>query len=175
MLGLRWEDLDLNAGTATITPVRRRQRHKGAYLSAHEATALKGPIGLHPDTVAFFAAADRSRQSTAEDGRWVAGARGRFTTGWYSPGLNGTAIHPDVLTRTIRRMSIAAGLPALTPHGLRHAFASAALSARVPVEVVAARLGNTARVVQEVYAHVIPADDAAAQLVRALYRKTKEL
>lgn len=84
---------------------------------------------------------------------------------------DGTFIHPDVLTRTIRRLSVAAGLPALTPHGLRHAFASAALSARVPVDVVAARLGNTARVVQEVYAHVIPAHDgAAAQLVGDLYR-----
>jgi hypothetical protein len=41
----------------------------------------------------------------------------------------------------------------------------------VPVEVVAARLGNTPRVVQEVYAHVIPAEDqAAARLVGDLYR-----
>lgn len=41
----------------------------------------------------------------------------------------------------------------------------------VPVEVVAARLGNTPRVVQEVYAHVIPADDAAAaQTVGDLFR-----
>ncbi len=84
---------------------------------------------------------------------------------------DGTFIHPDVLTRTIRRLSVAAGLPALTPHGLRHTLASAALSARVPVEVVAARLGNMARVAQEVFAHVIPADDgAAAQLVGDLYR-----
>jgi integrase len=73
--------------------------------------------------------------------------------------------------RTIGRLSVAAGLPRLTPHGLRHSFASAALHARVPVEVVAARQGNTPRVVQEVYAHVIPADDqAAAQLVGDLYR-----
>jgi hypothetical protein len=58
---------------------------------------------------------------------------------------------------------------------LRHSFATAALAARVPVEVVAARLGNTPRMVQEVYAHVIPADDAgAAQLVGDLYRKPKE-
>jgi hypothetical protein len=45
--------------------------------------------------------------------------------------------------------------------------------ARVPIEVVAARLGNTPRMVQEVYQHVIPADDqAAAQLVGDLYRKS---
>jgi hypothetical protein len=43
----------------------------------------------------------------------------------------------------------------------------------VPVEVVAARLGNTPRVVQETYAHIIPADDqAAAQLVGDLYRRS---
>jgi integrase len=69
------------------------------------------------------------------------------------------------------RLSVAAGLPRLTPHGLRHSFATAALKARVPVEGVAARLGNTARVVQEVYQHVIPADDAAAaRLVGDLFR-----
>jgi integrase len=87
------------------------------------------------------------------------------------PRSDGTAIHPNVLTRIVGRLSESAKLPRLTPHGLRHSFASAALQARVPVEVVAARLGNTPRVVQEVYAHVIPADDqAAAQLVGDLYR-----
>ena len=69
-------------------------------------------------------------------------------------------------------LSVEAGLPRLTPHGLRHSFATTALRARVPVEVVAARLGNTPRVVQEVYSHVIPGDDqAAAQFVGDLYRR----
>jgi hypothetical protein len=45
----------------------------------------------------------------------------------------------------------------------------------VPVEVVAARLGNTPRVVQEIYSHVIPADDAAlAELVGDLYRSASD-
>lgn len=84
---------------------------------------------------------------------------------------DGTAIRPSALTRIIARLSVAAGLSRVTPHGLRHSFATAALKARVPVEVVAARLGNTSRVVQEVYSHVIPADDqAAAQVVGDLFR-----
>lgn len=71
----------------------------------------------------------------------------------------------------IARLSVAAGLPRLTPHGLRHSFATAALEARVPVEVVAARLGNTPRMVREVCSPVIPADDqAAAQVVGDLFR-----
>jgi integrase len=85
---------------------------------------------------------------------------------------DGTAIRPRTLTNIIARLSVEAGLPRLTPHGLRHSFATAALRARVPVEVVAARLGNTPRMVQQVYSHVIPADDqAAAQLVGDLYRR----
>src|SRR5829696_6129841 len=43
--------------------------------------------------------------------------------------------------------------PGRQPHGLRRSFATAAISARVPVEVVAAQLGNMSRVTQEVYAH----------------------
>lgn len=85
---------------------------------------------------------------------------------------DGRMIRPVTLTRTIARMSVAAGLPRPTPHGIRHSFATAALKQRVPVEVVAARLGNTTRVVQEFYRHVIPAEDAeAAQIVGDLFRK----
>ncbi len=167
VLGLRWGDLDLDTGTATITrQLVADSATKALTFRRTKRPRSKATIGLHPDTVAVLR---RRRAEQAEH-------RLKMGTGWPKAGTlhdglvftwpDGTAIHPDVLTRTIRRMSVAAGLPALTPHGLRHAFASAALSARVPVEVVAARLGNTARVVQEVYAHVIPADDAAAaQLV----------
>lgn len=71
----------------------------------------------------------------------------------------GTAMNPKSVSRIIGRLSTAAGLPRITAHGIRHSFATAALEARVPVEVVAARLGNTPRMVQEVYQHHIPAED----------------
>ena len=77
---------------------------------------------------------------------------------------DGTPIHPKRLSPIIGRLSVAAKLPRITAHGLRHSFATAALAARVPVEIVAARLGNTPHVVQEVYADVIPADDAALRI-----------
>jgi len=175
VLALRWEDLDLDAGTATVT--RQLVADSATKTLTYRRTKRprsKATIGLHPDTVAVL----RRRRVEQAEHRLKMGA-GWPAAGSADDGLvftwpTGTAIHPDVLTRSIRRLSVAAGLPALTPHGLRHAFASAALAARVPVEVVAARLGNTARVVQEVYAHVIPADDAAAaRLVGDLYRATR--
>jgi len=123
-------------------------------------------VGLHPSTVAAL------RRRRVEQGEH----RLKMGAGWPGPDmvqvdlvftwLDGTAIRPATFTRIIARLSVEAGVPRLTPHGLRHSFATAALRARVPVEVVAARLGNTPRVVQEIYSHVIPADDqAAAQLV----------
>jgi integrase len=173
VLGLRWSDLDVDACTATIT--RQLVEHpddRGLAYRATKRPRSKATVGLHPGTVATL----RRRRVERGEHRLKMGA------GW--PGADtvhadlvftwpdGTAIRPATLTRIIARLSVEAGLPRLTPHGLRHSFATAALRARVPVEVVAARLGNTPRVVQEVYSHVIPADDqAAAQLVGDLYRR----
>lgn len=169
---LRWSDLDLEASTATVT----RQFVVHPLTGLVEARTTKRPrskatIGLHPETVATL----RQRRARQVQDRLQMGE------GWPAEGDvahdlvftwdDGRLVSPASLTRIIARLSVAAGLPRLTPHGLRHSFATAALAARVPVEVVAARLGNTARVVQETYAHVIPADDhAAAQLVGDLYR-----
>lgn len=172
---LRWADLDLEAGTATIARqfVIHPDTHK-VEIRPTKRPRSKSTIGLHPDTVAAL----RQRCAAQAAERLVMGH------GWRGPNdishdlvftfADGRLVRPDTLTRIIDRMSTAAGLPRLTPHGLRHSFATAALKARVPVEVVAARLGNTTRVVQEIYAHVIPSDDhAAAQLVGDLYRTGK--
>lgn len=176
MLGLRWADLDLDAGTARIArQLVRNPETKQLEYRPTKRPRSKATVGLHPGTVASLRR--RKAQQAAE--RLTMGA------GWPGPDSvhtdlvftwpDGRAIDPDTLTGMVARLSVLAGLPRLTPHGLRHSFASAALAARVPVEVVAARLGNTPRVVQEVYAHVIPADDqAAAQLVGDLYRRPRE-
>ncbi len=173
VLGLRWEDLDLDAGTATVVQqLVADTAKKELTLRSPKRPRSRSVIGLHSETVVAL----RRRTSQQAEERLLMG-RGWPKKGTVHYGLvftwpDGRAIHPDVLTRTVERMSVAAGLPRLTPHGLRHSYATAALSAHVPIEVVAARLGNTPRMVQEVYQHVIPADDqAAAQLVGDLFRK----
>jgi integrase len=173
VLGLRWGDIDLDAGTATVARqlVEDPETRALGFRSTKRPRA-KSTIGLHQDTVA---ALKRRRVEQSED-------RLRMGAGWPSGDSahvdlvftwgDGTAIRPSALTRIIARLSVKAGLPRLTPHGLRHSFATAALKARVPVEVVAGRLGNTPPMVQEVYSHVIPADDqAAAQVVGDLFRQ----
>lgn len=175
VLGLAWNDIDLDARTATIRRgLVADSRTKELSMRPTKQPRSKSTISLHPLTVELL----RRRRAEQNAHRLRSGAS------WPSSGLavglvftwgDGSPIHPDVLTRTVARITKDAGLPHLTTHGLRHSFATAALAARVPVEVVAARLGNTPRVVQEVYAHVIPADDAAAaQLVGDLYRMPRK-
>jgi integrase len=173
VVALRWADVDLEVATARVT----RQLVVNTSTNRVEVRPTKRPraksvVSLHPDTVG---ALRRRRAAQAQD-RLVMGA------GWPGPGdvshdlvftwADGRMIRPDTLTRIVARMSVAAGLPRLTPHGIRHSFATAALEQRVPVDVVAARLGNTTRVVQEVYRHVIHAEDReAAQVVGDLFRR----
>lgn len=162
VLALCWPDFDSKAETITITrQFRVNSRTNEVSEGPTKRQRAKAVIALHPATVARL----KARRAQQNNERLLMGRT--WPTGGLSAGLiftwpTGEFIHPSVATRIVTRMTIEAGLPRLTPHGLRHSFATAALSARVPVEVVAARLGDTARVIQETYAHVLPADDAAA-------------
>lgn len=176
VMGLRWRDFDLDfeqcSGTVTITRqlVTSAEDWKMLEIGPTKRPRSKATIGLHPATV------ERLHARMVEQGK----DRRKMGSGWPSEGVaedlvftwpDGQPIHPKTASRVVARLATKAGLPRLTAHGLRHSFATAALVARVPVEVVAARLGDTVRVVQETYAHVIPADDAAAaRLVGDLYR-----
>lgn len=170
--GLHWSAVDLAKGTASIVGqlVPNPGDTSALTFGPTKRPRAKSTIALHPDTVT---ALRRRKVEQTED-------RLKMGSGWPTAGVavdlaftwpDGTAMNPKTVSRIIGRLSVTAGLPRITAHGLRHSFATAALEARVPVEVVASRLGNTARMVQEVYQHHIPAEDeAAAQLVGDLYR-----
>jgi integrase len=170
--GLRWSVVDLEAGTVAIVGqlVGDPRDSKVLTFGKTKRPRSKSTLSLHPDTVS---ALKRRKTEQAED-------RLKMGSGWPTAGVSadlvfawpdGQALNPKTVSKIIGRLSMTAGLPRLTAHGLRHSFATSALEARVPVEVVAARLGNTARVVQQTYQHHIPAEDAAAALlVGNLYR-----
>ncbi len=82
---------------------------------------------------------------------------------------DGSAVHPQVLSRRFAAIVKRAGLPAIRLHDVRHSYATAALAAGVPVKVLSQRLGHAdIAVTLRVYAHVLPGDDAAAaELVAA--------
>jgi integrase len=176
VVGLKWSAVDLQNGALSIVGQLVPDPSDSAALSfgPTKRPRAKSTIGLHPDTVAAL----RRRRVEQSEHRLAMGP------GWPTAGVaadlvftwpDGRAMNPKAVSRIVGRLSVAAALPRLTAHGLRHSFATAALAARVPVEVVAARLGNTPRMVQEVYQHAIPAEDeAAARLVGDLYRAARK-
>nr|MBA2240701.1 tyrosine-type recombinase/integrase [Solirubrobacterales bacterium] len=77
-------------------------------------------------------------------------------------------IHPQRLTGWFAEHRKAAGIPTGNLHTLRHSSASMALTAGVPVHIVAARLGDDAKTVLSTYAHLLPqSDELAAERVAA--------
>jgi integrase len=165
--------LELEEGTATIT--RQFVIHPGTYeieVRPTKRPRSKATISPHPETVAKLKRrkAEQAAHRLAMGEGWP-GRRRHLP--WPRLHVGRWAAHPARHPHRHHRPNVrGGGAAAAHPHGLRHSFATAALKARVPVEVVAARLGNTVRVVQETYAHVIPSDDEdAAQLVGDPYRQ----
>jgi integrase len=135
--GLRWAKVDTDAGTLTITGqiVPDPKDSKVPSDRPTKRPVSKSTLGLHPAIVAVL---KRRKAQQAED-------RLPMGEGWPTTGgaadlvftwADGMPIHPKTLSRIIGRLSVEAGLPRLTAHGLHHSFATAALAARVPVEHV---------------------------------------
>jgi integrase len=74
----------------------------------------------------------------------------------------GGPLHPGSLSRTLTSHRKAAGIPTGSLHTLRHTVATLALTAGVPIHIVAARLGDDPRVVLSTYAHLLPQSDELA-------------
>jgi integrase len=80
----------------------------------------------------------------------------------------GGSYQPQRLTEWFHRHRRAAGIPAGSLHVLRHSAATLALTAGVPVHIVAARLVDDPKTVLDTYAHLLPSsDEVAAERVAA--------
>jgi integrase len=80
----------------------------------------------------------------------------------------GGPIYPQRLTQWFSEHRKAAALPTGSLHTLRHTAATLALTAGVPVHIVAARLGDDPKTTLGTYAHLLPqSDEMAAERVAA--------
>ena len=79
-------------------------------------------------------------------------------------------LDPHRVSRAFERHLRAAALPRIPLHGLRHTYATLALSAGVNPRIVSARLGHsTVALTLDIYSHVLPqADQEAAERIAAL-------
>ena len=83
-----------------------------------------------------------------------------------------TPIYPTHFSHRFKALVDTSGLSATRFHDIRHAYATVALNAGVPVKVVSQRLGHAnVTITLQTYAHVMPGDDqhAAQKVADAIF------
>ena len=91
-------------------------------------------------------------------------------TGYIFTTEEGQPLDPHRTSKAFERHLRAAALPRIPLHGLRHTYATLALSSGVNPRIVSGRLGHsTVALTLDIYSHVLPqADQEAADRIAAL-------
>jgi integrase len=150
LLGLHWEDLDLDGGTATIHRSLQRTRSQGLTVLHTKTLASERRIALPTECISSL----KIHQERQVEEEQAAG------TGWTDSGLvfttsTGRPLDPTNLTRRFRRLLHSAGLRAIRFHDLRHSTATLLLEQGVDLVVIKELLGHAhIGVTAGVYAHV---------------------
>ena len=139
LLHLRWEHVDLDAGHLTVSCTDAFTSKSGAErripLSSRARSVLQRHLQTHP----------------SRSGRVLEGG-------------GGVPVHPGTCSKSVKRFAVAAGVPALTPHVLRHSCITWLIERGVPVPVVQRFAGHADASTTMLYCSV--ADDVYADQIR---------
>ena len=169
ILGLRWQDIDLEHGRMTVSQALHRQKGRGLILAETKTDRSRRTIGL-PAPLVTALRVHRVRQLQE---RLAAGAQWREQSFVFASRV-GTALEPRNLHRAFKRMLKRAGLPDIRFHDLRHSAASLMLAQGVPLRVVMEVLGHSSiSLTANTYSHVMPSlvEDATAKVANLLFRQ----
>lgn len=149
LLALQWADVDLIAALLTVRQTLQRvyvkgQRHKTRLeLAPTKTDASRRTISLP----AFALSALREQRDVAT----------MLGSAWVFPAASGGPLEPRNVSRAWYKVRVAAGLPTLRLHDLRHSYATFALLLGVPARTVADALGHAeTRTTLDTYGHVLP-------------------
>jgi len=156
-LGLRWSDVDLKAGTATLT--NQRTIAGGSIVEGAPKTASGArTVALDAATVEALRTwrVVHSSERLLLGGSWPKGDL-VFTH------PDGNGLWPQTVTSQFKEIATRLELPLIGVHGLRHTAATWMISQGVSPKVVAERLGHSnVSITLGLYTHVMPAHDRAA-------------
>jgi integrase len=159
LLGLRWSDLDLKAGTLTVNQSLERLKGKISFKAPKTKTSRRS-ITLPAITVQ---ALQEYRAAQAEE-RLKFGL-GRDPRGLVFTRADGESLDADSLTKAFGRLVLATKVTPISFHGLRHTHISHLLMDGVHVKVVSERAGHAnVNITLSVYATYIPSMQADAAL-----------
>lgn len=150
LLGLRWEDLDLNSGTASIRRSLQRTRSGGLTHLPTKTRASERRIALPTECLRSLKEHKKRQGKERETAR----------PDWRGSGLvfttpTGGPLDPANLTRRFRSFLDRTGLRRIRFHDLRHSTATLLLEQGVDLVVIKELLGHAhIGVTAGVYAHV---------------------
>ena len=156
-LGLQWPDLDMEAGAIRICrawiPVNGVPQMSEPKTRRGRRTIAFDPTTL--EALKAHAARQADEQSDWEEA-WV-------ESGFVFTREDGQPLHPWHVSKAFQNHLKAAALPTIPLHGLRHSYATLALSSGVNPRIVSGRLGHsTVALTLDVYSHVLPQQDRDA-------------
>jgi integrase len=164
-LGVKWDDVDLAAGCLCV---RRSLIPLGGEVIVSEPKTARGrrSIALDAETIEVLKA-----QAARQLGEQAAGGQSWIDSGYLCTKEDGSAYHPEVVSRYFRQAVKKAMLPAISPHVLRHTHATLALRAGIHPKVVSERLGHAnIAITLDTYSHAIPAmqEEAAVRIAELI-------
>jgi integrase len=165
LLGLRWPDLDLDAGTLTVRQAVQKVDDKWQFV---EPKSERGRRTIPLPAMAITAVRDQKEH--VRQARSLAGTR-CVDWGLVFPSTVGTPLDGTNVTKRLQAALAGAGLPRQRFHDLRHCCATLLLSQGVPARVVQDVLGHSqVSLTLGTYSHVMPTmlQEAAEALGRAM-------
>jgi len=164
IVGLRWTDVDLDAGRVTVAHTRVMANYT-VTASTPKTDSGNRSFQLDPATVA---ALRRWKLQQAQE-RLRCGP-GYQDSGYCFTNPDGSGVHPQRFSDWFHQRAKAAGLPRIRLHDVRHSYATAALAAGLPVKVVSKRIGHAnTQITMDLYMHALPSmDQEAADKVAAV-------
>jgi integrase len=152
VLGLRWQDLDLDAGRLTVSGALQRQKGKGLVLVPPKSRTSRRSITLPADVVAAL----RARRHQQAVHRLQAGTAWKDSEDLVFTSSLGSPVDPARDHRDWKALLTRAGLPVMRLHDARHTAATALLLSGVPLRAAMEWLGHS-NINQTVrYTHVVP-------------------
>jgi integrase len=167
VLGLSWQDTDLENSRMTVSQALQRQKGRGLLLTETKTDRSRRTLALPAPLVAAL----RAHRIQQLEERLAAGSRWQDSGLVFTSGV-GTPLEPRNFFRSFKIALNKAGLPDIRFHDLRHSAASLMLAQGVPLRVVMEVLGHSSiSLTADTYSHVMPSlvQDATAKVAGVLF------
>lgn len=166
VLGLRWQDIDFNAGTLSVRQALQRTKETGLVFKQPKTQKSRRKVALPPFVVEELL---RHRAAQDEQRRLLGSRYQDYNLVAAHP--DGTPMNPNGVTIAFRNLIRKSGVTIVRFHDQRHSHATHLLQENVHPKIVSERLGHAnIGITLDTYSHVLPGmqEEAALRIDAAL-------